>query len=127
MNTQSHLFENSDKIPEQLYVELMNKLKMDFEAPRVVVIDKLVPSTVVCKKTELVQRIMQKSKTWHDREDVLQKIVTMSHNELKKFCDARAIGTMKPNPKYTTQYQTILKLKEHAESSQRIYLSSFTN
>ena len=126
MNTQNYLFENSDKVPEQLYVELMNKLKMDFDSPLVVVIDKLVPSTVVCKKTELVQRIMQKSKTWNDREDVLQKIVTMSHRELKKLCDARSIGTMKPNPKYTRQYQTILKLKEHAESSQRIYLSSFT-
>ena len=31
METQNFLYDNSSKIPEGLYIELMNKLKIDFE------------------------------------------------------------------------------------------------
>jgi hypothetical protein len=34
MNTQTYLFENSDKIPESVYIDLMNSLKKDFDTNR---------------------------------------------------------------------------------------------
>jgi hypothetical protein len=108
MNTQSHLFENSDKIPEQLYVELMNTLKKDFEntqQPRVIIINRTLPSHIACSKLELVRRIMEKSVDWEDREEVLVEIVGMDYRTLKLFCDYKKIGTMKPNPRFVTQQQ----------------------
>ncbi len=66
MNTQTYLFENSDKIPESVYIDLMNSLKRDFDMNR----NKGVPSQVVCKKTELIQRVMERSAHWNDREEV---------------------------------------------------------
>ena len=34
METQNYLFSNSKEIPEGLYIELMNKLKIDFESTK---------------------------------------------------------------------------------------------
>jgi hypothetical protein len=36
MNTQNILFNNADKIPEGVYLQLMNALKLDFEQPPVI-------------------------------------------------------------------------------------------
>ena len=76
----------------------MNSLKKDFDIEK----RKHIPCQIVCKKDELQKRIVEKSKLWHDREQVLRSIFTMSHSELKDLCNERKIGYMKKNPRFTS-------------------------
>ena len=128
MNTQSFLFENSAELPEGLYLQLMNKLKLDFENPpvelKIICIDNNVPSTVVIRKKELKENIIKASIDWPDREEILLKLITMSVIDLKALCVKTKLPTMKANPRYTEQSQVIANLQStHAAAwSQRTHL-----
>ena len=128
MNTQSFLFENSAELPEGLYLQLMNKLKLDFENPpvelKIICIDNNVPSTVVIRKKELKENIIKASIDWPDREEILLKLITMSVVDLKALCFKAKLPTMKANPRYIKQTQIVADLrKTHATAwSQRTHM-----
>ena len=112
METQSLLFSRSSDVPEGLYVELMNKLKIDFENKSknvVIVINKSIAKTVVSSKKELIENVIKKSINWEDRENVLIKINRMSYYDLKEFCITRQVPIMKINPRWARQQQIIEK------------------
>lgn len=114
MNTQNLLFENSSKMPEGLYLELMNRLKLDFDndqtKSKVVIINKNLPSTIQISKQEMIQNIIKNSKDWEEREEVLLKISAkrVFINIIKDICISRGLPTMKLNPRWVEQ-QTILE------------------
>ena len=107
METQHVLFENSNQIPEGLYIELMNKLKIDFDKSKteksVLIINKSVAKHVLYSKKELIEKIITCSVAWEDREDALIKINRMSYWELKEYCISRSLGIMKVNPRWIEQ------------------------
>jgi hypothetical protein len=104
--TQSILFENSEKVPEGLYIDLMNSLKKDFETATkkpgrlIVIINRTIPSRILMTKKELLQSIVNGSRAWPDREAILLKIVTWSYGQLRALCRERNINDMKTNPKW---------------------------
>jgi hypothetical protein len=134
MNTQSILHENSEKIPEGLYLQLMNTLKLDFdenqnknttEVTKLVVVDKRIPRYTHMSKRELLQNIVEKSKDWPDRETVLVGILKMSWWELKKFCISRGnLPIMKENPRWTRQNDILSseQIRNLVDSSQRLFM-----
>ena len=109
METQSVLFSHSSELPEGLYLELMNKLKIDFENKKtcIIVINKSIAKTVLSSKKELVENVITRSLNWEDRENVLIKINRMSYWELKEFCITRQIPIMKINPRWARQQEII--------------------
>ena len=109
METQGLLFSRSSDLPEGLYLELMNKLKLDFENKKtcVVVVNKSIAKTVLSSKKELVETVITRSLNWEDRENVLIKINRMSYWELKDFCITRQVPIMKINPRWVKQQEII--------------------
>ena len=107
METQNLLYQSSGEIPEGLYINLMNKLKIDFDANKtkvnIIVINRSIPKTVLASKLELLEYIIKISVHWPDREDVLLKINRMSYYKLKEFCISRRIPIMKVNPRWSNQ------------------------
>jgi len=118
MNVQAVLFENSDKMPEGLYIELQNKLKIDFdnrqkeEKVNVLIIDKAIPRKILMKKQDLVIQIINSSIGWEDREKVLVDIVQMCYHELKSFTELKRLPLMKDNPRWVRQADCIRLLRE---------------
>jgi hypothetical protein len=116
MNTQNFLYENSDKMPECVYLELMNKLKTDFEekekSPTILVLKKSLPSMILKSKAELLHDIIRHTVTWQNREDVLLKIVKMCYWELREFCKKHKLPRMRENPQWKEQSETVKKLRE---------------
>ena len=111
METQRILFENSKQIPEGLYIELMNKLKIDFDNVKteksILVINKSVAKHVLSSKRELIEKVITCSIAWEDREDALIRINRMSYWELKEYCVSRGLGIMKVNPRWAEQERLI--------------------
>jgi hypothetical protein len=111
METQRILFENSKDIPEGLYIELMNKLKIDFDKAKteksVLVINKSVAKHILYSKKELIEKVITCSVDWEDREDALIKINRMSYWKLKEYCISRGLGIMKVNPRWIEQERLI--------------------
>jgi hypothetical protein len=109
METQTLLFNRSAELPEQLYVELMNKLKIDFDnsakKTNVLVINRCVPRTIMIKKCELIQTIVRASVNWENREDILQEVthsrITMTR--VVEICDQHNIPVRKQNPRWEQQ------------------------
>ena len=76
MNTVALLQDNSDKIPEGLYLDLMNKLKLDFDdkaklidpsnVPEVVVINRNINKMIVMSRAEMVAKLISKCFTFED-------------------------------------------------------------
>jgi hypothetical protein len=91
MNTQSYLFDVKESIPEGIYLELMNKLKIDFDNPPP---KKVKP--VPYKKSELLIIIGQKSITWTNRDIVLSQIAKLNMTQLKSWCKRNNIPITKP-------------------------------
>ena len=113
MNTQNLLHERSSEIPEGLYIELMNKLKIDFDQKqlsegiktKVVVLNRSIPSSIVRSKQELIIEIVQKSVDWVDREEVLLKISNkrIMFSEIQSIAKRHSIDTKKQNPRWRQQ------------------------
>jgi len=97
MNTQTYLFDNKESIPNGLYVDLMNKLKLDFEtAPK-----KKVPHYLPMNKTDILLAIGQHSINWANRDVVLAQVAKKDLRHLKSFCKSNGIDTKKVNPEWT--------------------------
>ena len=111
METQNCLYSNSKEIPEGLYIELMNKLKIDFESTKkeksVLVINRSLAKNVLSSKKELIESIIKCSVDWEDREDVLIKINRMSYSVLKEYCISRRVPIMKVNPRWVEQERLV--------------------
>ena len=118
MNTQSLLFERSAEIPEGLYLELMNKLKIDFKEPlvstKIIVVTKSLPRTVSMSKQELIQQIIKESIDWEDRENILLLITKKrtGYDEIKELCSTRKLPTMKENPRWAAQQEILTQNPE---------------
>ena len=101
------MYSNSDKIPEGLYLQLMNSLKIDFDKPptqtRIIVLNRSIPRIISMNKYDLLQQVIVNSKTWTDREEVLMKINRMTYHELKEFSVSRNLPVSKENPRWVRQ------------------------
>ena len=91
MNTQSYLFDIKESIPEGIYLELMNKLKLDFDNPSQ---KKVKP--IPYKKNELLMVIGQQSVNWTNRDSVLSQLATFDMTRLKSWCERNNISVNKP-------------------------------
>lgn len=111
METQNFLFSNSKEIPEGIYIQLMNKLKIDFESSKseksVLIINRSIAKNVLSSKKELIEKIIKCSVDWEDREDVLIKINRMSYWVLKDYCISRGVPILKVNPRWIEQERLI--------------------
>jgi hypothetical protein len=121
MNTQNLLFERSSEMPEGLYIELMNKLKIDFgdneKKMTIITVSKGLPKYIQMSKQEMIQQIIKESVEWEDRQDILlhvtQKRLIMS--DLKELCITRKLPTMKLNPKWVKQEELFNRHPEFRE------------
>ena len=103
MNTQKMLFERSAEMPEGLYLDLMNQLKLDFDnnKVKVIVIPTTLPKHIVISKREMIQNIIRDSINWADREEILLKITgRCMYSEIKDICLLKGLPTMKINPRW---------------------------
>ena len=110
MNTQKMLFERSAEMPEGLYLDLMNQLKLDFDNNKVnvIVIPTTLPKHIVIRKSEMIQNIIRESVNWENREEILLKITgRCMYSEVKDLCLSKGLPTMKINPKWTTLSYTV--------------------
>ena len=113
MNTQTLLFERSSDMPEGLYIELMNKLKLDFEKKEettevksvAVVINRSIAKYVQMKKSVMIQSIVKASIDSPDREELLLKLTTerLLLSDVKDLCFKYKLSTMCINPRWTRQ------------------------
>ena len=99
------LFERSAEMPEGLYIDLMNQLKLDFDKNKeevlVIVIPTCIPKHIVIRKMEMVQNIIRDSVNWADREEILLKITGRClYSEVKDICLVKGLPTMKINPRW---------------------------
>ena len=86
MNTQSYLFEIKESLPDGIYLELMNKLKLDFDNPPQHKV-KMVPY----KKNELLMLIGQKSVNWSNRDLILAQVAKYNMVNLKNWCNTNGV------------------------------------
>jgi len=110
MNTQNLLHDRSSEIPEGLYLELMNKLKIDFDQKqqsegnktKVVILNRSIPCTIARSKQELIVDIVKKSVDWVDREEILLKVSNkrVMFCEIKDICLEHGLCTRKQNPRW---------------------------
>ena len=98
-------------MPEGLYLQLMNSLKIDFDKPaqqtRIIVLNRSIPRIISMNKYELLQQVIVNSKTWVDREEILMKINRMMYHELKKFSVSRNLPVAKENPRWVSQQEIL--------------------
>jgi hypothetical protein len=113
MNTQNLLHDRSSEIPEGLYLELMNKLKIDFDQKqqsegnktKVVILNRSIPCTIARSKQELIVEIVKNSVDWVDREEILLKVSNkrVMFCEIKNIAITHHISTRKQNPRWRQQ------------------------
>ena len=119
METQNFLYDNSSKIPEGLYIELMNKLKIDFEnkesekKTKVIVINRKLPKWIACTKQKLIQDIIKHVVNFENREEILLKVTSnIWINGIKKMCKEYNIPTMCINPRWQRQEDLLQRLPD---------------
>ena len=109
MNTQHLLFERSSEMPEGLYIELMDKLKIDFKDSEkkttIITVTRGLPKHIQMTKHELIQQVIKESVGWEDRENILLYVTgkRLLVSELKVLCTTRKLPIMKLNPKWVIQ------------------------
>ena len=104
METQKYLFEHSAELPEGLYLELMNKLKIDYDNPvtktvYVYQVARYIPKN----KSDLLQMIIDKTINFPDREAILKRIVKMKVIQLIRYCQQNLWDVSKLNPKWVAR------------------------
>jgi hypothetical protein len=116
--TQSFLFEHSAELPEGLYIQLMNKLKIDFdkketEEPKlsVVVIDRNIPEYIAIKKKVLIDSLIKKSETFENRTQFIQELMRKDYYSIKALCKVHNIDTQKENPNWKRQSEAVRSLR----------------
>lgn len=93
MNTQSYLFENKETIPDGLYLDLMNKLKLDFDtkpAPK--------PKMKDMNKSEIIFMLGKCSILAPERIDMvwLERYIEVADvKDLRKYCKDNGISCKK--------------------------------
>ena len=115
MNTVTLLHDRSSEMPEGLYLELMNKLKIDFETnnnnnkTQILVINKNIPQYIQRSKQVLIHDIIKKSIEWENREEILLKIVSNRTfmYDIKKICKDHGIHVMCENPNWVRQNEML--------------------
>jgi hypothetical protein len=100
METQRHLFEHSAEIPEGLYLDLMNKLKLDFDKPPTIVYRNKLPQWIPMNKSDMLQMIIDKTNDYPDKNNIIKRAIAMRVHTLKRFCLTNDWYTFKKNPKY---------------------------
>jgi len=116
MNTQNLLHDRSAEIPEGLYLDLMNKLKLDFDTknpePKIVIITKNLPSRIKCSKADMIQNIIKASVHWEDRDEILLQITKnrVFIKDIEHICTSRGIALMKENPRWARQQNLMEQL-----------------
>jgi hypothetical protein len=118
--TQSFLFEHSEELPEGLYIQLMNKLKIDFdkketEEPKltIVVIDRNIPAYIAIKKKDLIDSLIKKSETFENRTHFIQDLMRKDYTTIKALCKVHQIDTQKENPKWKRQSEAVRVLRNN--------------
>jgi hypothetical protein len=119
MNTQNILHDNSDAVPEGLYLKLMNSLKLDFDSEKskphqVVIIDRNIPRRILMNKKDLQNMIVEHSRIqeWPDRETILHTLFSHSWWTLRDFCRQRNLPIMKDNPRWIQQTSVVAHLRD---------------
>ena len=119
METQNFLYDNSSKIPEGLYIELMNKLKIDFEnkesekKTKVIVINRKLPKWIACTKQKLIQDIIKHVVNFENREEILLKLTSnIWMPDIKKMCKEYEIPTTCINPRWQRQEDLLQRLPD---------------
>ena len=125
METQNFLYNNSSKIPEGIYIELMNKLKIDFEnnekKTKVIVINRKIPKLIMCTKQKLIQDIIKHTINFENREEIMLKITgRIWINEIKQMCKEYKIPTMCINPDWKRQDDILQRLPAFLTTGQPI-------
>ena len=132
MNTQNLLHERSADIPEGLYIDLMNKLKIDFETKEeksekqtLIVVRPSLPSRIQLTKEAMIKNIIIASINWENREEILLKITKkrLFIDDLKKICDEKGLPTMGVNPRWVEQ-QRILSENPRIANALSIFQSN---
>ena len=101
VETQKYLFEHSAELQEGLYLELMNKLKIDFEnGPTKIVYVYPIKRFVPMNKSDMLQMIIDETIGYPDRENILKRIIIMTVSQLTRFCHTNGWGVTKRNPKF---------------------------
>ena len=131
MDTASLLFNRSKEIPEGLYLELMNKLKIDFDKNlsannvkiKIIVINKNIPKYIQCTKQKLIHDIIKRSIDFDNREEILLKITgRISFPEIKVICRFYFIPTVCINPRWQRQQDL---LHDHPNLASRSHISVY--
>ena len=125
-NVQSYMFENSEKFTNEVYIELMAKLQIDYNnrnKQEVVIINRSVSSQIVMKKKDMIKYLITESITWQDktikinywnrhqepclfcfpadRELFIQKLISgLGVNNIKDIFKQIHQGYMVPNPRW---------------------------
>jgi hypothetical protein len=105
-------------MPEGLYIELMNKLKIDFKdgekKTTVITVTRGLPKHIQMTKNEMIQQVIKASVEWEDRENILIYITQkrLFIGDLKQLCTTRKLPIMKLNPKWLKQEEMF---DEHPE------------
>lgn len=126
METQSLLFARSDEMPEGLYLELMNKLKIDFEnkpviKKEVLIINASLPRYIQIKKVDLIQLIVKESIDWDDREEILLKLTSkISMYDVKSICYNKQIPVTHLNPRWVKQQELIIANQQVNNNTTRV-------
>jgi hypothetical protein len=128
-NVQSYIFENSEKFTNEVYVELMDKLQIDYNnrnKKEVIIINRSVSSQIVMKKKDMIKYLITESIAWNDkkirincwnnnrrehervlfcfpadRELFIQKLISeLCVNSIKDIFRQIGKGYMIPNPRW---------------------------
>jgi len=96
MNTQTYLFDNRETIPNGLYVELMNNLKLDFDAGVPVPVP--VPTRPVYRDMNKTEIVFMLGKIYcsfpQPTQDLLERhIGTLDLKDLRNICKSENIST----------------------------------
>jgi hypothetical protein len=107
METQKYLFEHSAELPEGLYLELMNKLKIDYDNPVAPVVQTVVKTVYLSiskwvpkNRADFLQMIIDKTVDYPNRDEILKRTVTMQVYQLRRYCQTNSWDVTKLNPKW---------------------------
>lgn len=123
METQNFLYENSSKMPEGLYIELMNKLKIDFETKepetkiKIIVINKKLPKMILCSKEKLLKDIIKYTINFENREEILLNIIGKPYQTIRNICNIYEIPLMCLNPRWVAQEEVFQSLPSNLQLS----------
>jgi len=101
VETQKYLFDHSAELPEGLYIELMNKLKIDFDnGPTKIVYAYPIKRYIKMNKADILHMILDKITDYPDKDEIIKHIMVANVAALTRYCNVKHWGTTKKNPKF---------------------------